>query len=272
MIDKCLKFMLDEVVILESYTTSDHKEIFMKYKLTFPLGEDICLPINYQTILQAALLNWLNDEEYQRFLHDCGFKSDKRTYKMETHSRIFGKFHMDRQDKKIIFKDEIHLYLSSYDSQYMKYILNNIISGKTLQLGAYALELSSIDTIEEQYTSPCLVKTLSPVVMYSTFELKNGVKKRYYYSPREAEYSDLIKNNLVHKYKAFHGTEPKNDEFSIQLIKDGREKVLVYKNNIIKGWDGVFQLSGSQELIKIALEAGLGGRNSLGFGSVLRIK
>ncbi|MBS7006810.1 CRISPR-associated endoribonuclease Cas6 [Anaerostipes sp.] len=243
----------------------------MKYKLTFPLKTDICLPINYQTIVQAALLNWINDRDYQRFLHDCGFKDHKRTYKMETHSRIFGKFYMDQQNKNIIFKDEIHLYLSSYDPKYMKYILNNILSGKTLRLGNYSLELSSIDMIEERYTSPCLVKTLSPIVMYSTFELKNGAQKRYYYSPKEAEYSDLIKNNLLHKYKAFHGTEPKDDDFSIQLIKNGREKVLIYKNNVIKGWDGIFKLSGSQELIKAALEAGLGGRNALGFGAVLRI-
>ncbi len=45
-------------------------------------------------------------------------------------------------------------------------------------------------------------------------------------------------------------------------------KVMIYKNYIIKGWLGVCRLSLPVLLFRIAYNAGLGARNSLGFGMV----
>jgi len=43
-------------------------------------------------------------------------------------------------------------------------------------------------------------------------------------------------------------------------------KLVIYKGFIIKGWMGKFRLRGNPELIKFSYEAGLGAKNSQGFG------
>jgi len=94
------------------------------------------------------------------------------------------------------------------------------------------------------------------------------VKKTYYYNPSEKEFPMLIKENIIKKYKAFYRKMPSSEEFFIEPIKlDNRnEKIVIYKGFVIKGWMGKFKLKGEPELLKLAYNAGLGAKNSQGFG------
>ena len=116
----------------------------MKYKLIFPVKEEIILPIQYQHILQSALLAWIDDSTYQTFLHDTGFSLGKRSYKLYTFSKIYGKFELDTRNKKIIFRDAIHLYLSSCDQRYLTYTIKNIISNIFIVFGYFFFNFSAI--------------------------------------------------------------------------------------------------------------------------------
>jgi CRISPR-associated endoribonuclease Cas6 len=44
-----------------------------------------------------------------------------------------------------------------------------------------------------------------------------------------------------------------------------------YKGTWIEGWVGRFLLEGPSELLRLALEAGLGAKNSQGFGYVVEV-
>ncbi|CVI72690.1 CRISPR associated protein Cas6 [Clostridiales bacterium CHKCI001] len=245
----------------------------MKYKLIFPVKEEIILPIQYQHILQSALLAWIDDSTYQTFLHDTGFSLGKRSYKLYTFSKIYGKFELDTRNKKIIFRDAIHLYLSSCDQRYLTYTIKNIISNRPLVLGNYALTLDRVEYIEEVYEgNSCNVRTLSPIAISSTLTRADGAKKRYYYNPKEREYSNMLRDNLIRKYKAFYEKDPADSEFHIELIRKGKESLVFYKKEAVRAWNGVFKISGSKELIELALNAGLGERNSAGFGCVMKIE
>ena len=72
----------------------------MKYKFTFKLDNPLELPINYNHIMQAALISWLDNEKYQKFFHDYGYKYENRTFKMYSYSKIFGTFRIDKENKK----------------------------------------------------------------------------------------------------------------------------------------------------------------------------
>ena len=56
----------------------------------------------------------------------------------------------------------------------------------------------------------------------------------------------------------------------MKVVPLGRTKEVVsyYKRFVIKGHLGRFRLTGSEELIKIVMEAGLGGKNSSGYGLI----
>lgn len=246
--------------------------VVVKYKLTFPLEEKIILPIQYQHILQSALLAWIDDSTYQTFLHDTGFSSGKRTYKLYTFSKIYGKFELDKKNKNIIFSDAIHLYISSCDKRYLTYMIKNIISNRPLSLKEYKLTLDGVGCIEEACDkNVCKVRTLSPIAVSSTLMRGDGIKKRYYYNPREREYSDMIRDNLLRKYRAFYEKEPVDTQFHIKLVDKGKESFVFYKREVIKAWNGIFQIEGSKELIELALNVGLGERNSAGFGCIMKV-
>lgn len=244
----------------------------MKYKLTFKLNRDLILPIKYNHLLQAGLLNYLINKEYQGFVHDQGFYYGKRNYKLVNFSKIFGKFRLEKDRNKIIFQNEIHIYVAAYDKRYIENLAGNIVTGNPLCLGQTELVLDRVERIEEDDTSPCIVKTLSPIVVYSTFEKPDGTKKRYYYNHCESDYSEMIQANLLRKYVSYHGKSPANTDFYIRLLREGEEKIVFYKRESLRGNNGVYELTGSSDLINVALNAGLGCRNSVGFGSIMKIQ
>jgi CRISPR-associated endoribonuclease Cas6 len=59
-------------------------------------------------------------------------------------------------------------------------------------------------------------------------------------------------------------------DFSISPLntKKLKKRVVIYKDYVIKGWDGEFLVEGSKELMDIAYNAGIGSKNSQGFGCV----
>ena len=242
----------------------------MKYKFTFKLDAPLELPINYNHVMQASLIAWLNNEEYQKFLHDCGYEYENRTFKMYSYSKIFGTFRIDKENKKIIFFDSIYFYISSYDRSFVEYLGRNIITENKLNLVGNLLSLEKFECIVEKVEEECMVKTLSPITVYSTLMGQNGKKKTYYYSPFECEFSELIKNNLIKKFEAFNCKKLESYDFEITPIKETlKESIILYKGFIVKGWNGVFKLKGNKELIEVALNAGLGSKNSQGMGCII---
>ena len=111
------------------------------------------------------------------------------------------------------------------------------------------------------------IRMLSPITIYSTLSKANGGKKTYYYSPFENEFSQLISENAKKKFKAFYGKEPNGEIQLISLnVNKSNERIIFYKGTVIKGWMGIYEVSGDPELIKLTYDAGLGGKNSQGFG------
>lgn len=248
----------------------------MKYIFKFKLDKPLSLPIQYNAILQGALLKWLDDESYQKFIHDEGFSKGNRVYKLYSFSKLFGKYHMDYKVKQITFTDEVHLYISSYDKRYLDYLIQNIIHARPLILGKRELALSGLSVVEEPLNvgedgmASCQIQTLSPITVASTLESKEGIKKTYYYGPMEKEFSLLVQSNLVNKYMAYYQEEPKDKSFSISpLNRYTKESITWYKKFLIKGWSGKFILKGSREMMEMALNAGIGSRNSIGYGCII---
>lgn len=138
-------------------------------------------------------------------------------------------------------------------------------------MGSEILELYDCELVEECYTD-CVVKTLSPVTIHSTFETADGRKKTYYYEPREHDFTDMIRQNLLRKYIAWYGKEPDDTSFKIEEDKGRRTKCvsIYYHGFVIKGWAGDFRIHGSKELIRMALLSGIGARNSIGLGCILQ--
>ncbi len=245
----------------------------MKYGLKFYCEKPLRLPVNYNKILQAAILKWIDDGEYSQFLHDKGHVLNNRKYKLFTFSNIKGNYIFDSKSKSLIFTDEISIVLSFYGEESYEYILNNIYNEKPIRFGDNYCAFVECASAEEIYQD-CVVDTVSPITVHSTMLKPDGKKFTYYYEPFESGFADMLAENIVHKYEAVFGPQPNSKLIRIQLHKGIKPKRVItnYGGMTIKAWNGRFALKGSSEMIKIALLSGLGDKNSIGFGCVLQNK
>lgn len=240
----------------------------MKLKLNFNIEDELILPQNYNHILQATILNWINDEKYQEFMHDKGYSYNNRVFKLFSFSKIYGKFTLNRANKKIEFYEKVTIYISAVDHEFLNYVGNNLLMNQDLKIYNQNIKLESFEVIKEEIKEEMVVYTLSPITVYSTVEIL-GRKKTYYYNPYEKEFSILIRENLIKKYISYYEIEPENTYLEIvSYNKKIKQSILNYKGFIIKGWNGEFVLKGSKELIDMALSSGLGSKNSQGFGCI----
>ena len=245
----------------------------MKVYLIFSCPQPVTLPASYNHILQAAVLAWLQDKEYTAFLHDTGYQRERRTFKLYSFSKLLGAYTVNRKTGKITFQDTVCLYLSSYVEEMEQFVIKSLDENRPLRLGNVLLPIEEAYFVEDLY-EPCFVQAVSPITIHSTFQLPTGTKKTYYYQPTEKDFSIMLSDNLIRKYEAVYGKKPENQEFSLVPLQDGslKKEVLKYQRTIIEGWTGRFFMSGSPELIQMALLAGAGARNSMGFGCLVQIE
>ena len=81
----------------------------MRAEIHFNLKEPVSIPIQYNHIIQAIIFSWISDEKFKDFIHNKGYKFEERAYKLFTFSKINGRFRIDKNNRKIIFYEDITL-------------------------------------------------------------------------------------------------------------------------------------------------------------------
>ncbi|WP_180964008.1 CRISPR-associated endoribonuclease Cas6 [Haloimpatiens massiliensis] len=242
----------------------------MRATINLELKQPIKLPIQYNHIINGAILNWLRNVGENKFIHDEEFKKNVKNHKLYTFSKLQGKFTMDVKNKKITYYSGVNLLISSYDDKFLSNIVNSLVMKESMNVLNQEIKIDNIETSLYSVTGEEIrVYTKSPVTVYSTFKEEEKNKTRYY-SPYEKEFSEIIRKNLINKYKSYYGKLPEDNRFSIELLsrKKPKESVIIYRGIVIKGWSGEFVMRGSKELLNLAYQAGIGAKNSQGFGCV----
>lgn len=250
----------------------------MKLYLTFGGHKKISLPTHYNHIIQAAILNWIEDEAYQKFIHDIGYVYEGRTFKLFTFSKVMGKYTLTANKKEMIFEGKVKLVISSSQTKFIECLERSLRDpNKTWRLGRNEVNIISINKEEEPLVGhEIVVRSLSPIVAYNTI-LEGDKKKTKYYGPEDVEFENILRQNLIKKYKSIAVMnsglkikEFKEDDFKITALKPKTlsKAIVYYKGFVIVGFNGQFKLQGSPILLQLALETGLGGKNAQGFGCI----
>jgi len=244
----------------------------MLCKVSFSSDQNIVLPMSYNYIIQAVLYKFINEEAYSNFMHNEGYIYNKRNYKLFSFSNILEKpSRIDKLQKQFTFPKDISLYFSSVNNEFFKYVFTSIINAEEyIYIGQNKASISKVELIKQKISQKEIIRTMSPITTYSTFTSFENSKKTYYYSPYEKEFSVNVQRNLINKYQALYSMPPVNSEFTIVPKGNHQEKIIKYKGFVIKGYTGVFEIEGSKELIDMAFCAGLGSKNSQGFGLIIK--
>ena len=145
------------------------------------------IPIHYNYLIQAAIYNSL-PVDMAAHLHNEGFRSGNRIFKMFTFSRLLGKFILDRVAGTIAFPEGVILVISSPDTGFFLSLINNLLTKSSVRLGQSIFYVEEVRFDEQKAEGEVLiVRTLSPVVVYSTLLKPEGGDYTCYYQPGERE-------------------------------------------------------------------------------------
>ncbi|BAL80386.1 CRISPR-associated endoribonuclease Cas6 [Caldisericum exile] len=248
----------------------------MRIKLTFEdiKGREIILPIHYGYLLHYLVYNTFSEGMAQK-LYLEGFPIDGKKFKLFTFSNIIEKG--TKFNNTLNFGKYITFYFSSPLYEIVEDLGSNAFRKTGIVLNDFNLFLSAVEVIKPpRLTDDILIRTLSPITAYSTFN-NNGKRTTHYYRPTESEFKRLIEENAQNKYiliKKAQGLPIEKDivndlhldiepyKFSIEKNK----KVVYFKNTIVECFSGIYRLKGSPELIYTTYDAGLGAKSSEGFG------
>jgi CRISPR-associated endoribonuclease Cas6 len=244
----------------------------MRLTFNFFSEKNLKLPISYNEIIQGFIYRHLN-KVLSDFLHNHGFTYEKRRFKLFTFSRLMGKMRI--KDNTFEITPPFKLIVSSPYEEILRNLAENLIKPSETKIGHNTVYIESINVhFMPRISEEVKIKMLSPVTIYSTFKEADGRKKTYYYNPFKKKFSQLIKENILKKYSAIYKKKPDSEDFIIEPIRVSKkdEKIVKYKDFIIKGWMGIYNIKGNPELIKLAYDAGIGNKNSQGFGCFEIIK
>lgn len=243
--------------------------------ITFNLGEPLTVPVNYHHLLQAFVYNIL-PEERATAIHDQGFLHHKRVYKPLCFSKLLGQTEYDKNTRKLTFNHKIRLSISSIIPELVETVLNNLMLAEDLTLHGQKVYVDNIQFDRNKVmTDRLVVKAISPITVYSTFEKRNGSKITHYFAPQDLVFEHLIQENFARKYEAFTGKSLENELELLQIkpIQVGKkDKVITnYKDTWIVGYTGVYELKSKPEYLSFMLDCGLGAKNASGFGMVIPV-
>jgi CRISPR-associated endoribonuclease Cas6 len=206
-------------------------------------------------------------------LHDEGFRVEKRTFKLFTFSRIRPQRGRVIKDHLLLEEPRISFQISSPVSDFIDHFVSGLFKREIFNIAGMDFNLEGAETLPKPgFTDRMSFRALSPVTETTSEE---GVRHARYLNLTD-DWSGIIQQNLVRKYKALHGSAPKDEnlrwEWDQSYIDEverrgHRLSVLVDIHGIkVRGWLAPFTVEGSAELIEIGYDAGFGSRNSMGFG------
>jgi len=230
------------------------------------------LPVNYNHILQGFILKTLK-KGLAEWVHDKGYSYGKRRFKLYTFSRLFAEEkRYDPGTRTIIFRGEIVFKLSSVDVEILENFAAHLVKEGRIVLNRTPCIFKSIEVERPlEVNGPVRVKALSPITVYRTLYTSSGSKKTYYYSPFEKEFEELIMDNLRRKARAYYGDRkiPELEGYIKPVRVTKRHEIITsFKGTIIKAWSGIYELHLPEPWFMLAYNAGLGTKNSLGFGMI----
>lgn len=254
----------------------------------------MCLLIN-QYPLSAVIYGKIAqaDEGYATFLHQKGYAQNdhSRHFKLFTFSSLQAKFIVVKEALKLQ-DHSVSFVLACHMPEFADNLIKGVFASRRLSIGDRTAQTDFTVTQIEALPWPVAIndlemiaairlELLSPIIV----SRKNNRGNDDYLSPEDAEFIPLLKQNLAEKIVVAYGTEiaeqdMKQKTFEIQTceLTKLKSRLITIKagkaaETKVRGFLGFqLEMQASGRVVAMALDAGLGGMNGMGFGCVEGIK
>ncbi|MGC9151984.1 MAG: CRISPR-associated endoribonuclease Cas6 [Microbacter sp.] len=253
----------------------------MRFKLQLTIEKEAygnALPFSYQYELSSFIYHAMGKGNafYAEWLHENGFQLAGKQFRLFVFSALQTKTVVDKEHNRLLLTDDnAMLEIGFLPEQSTEEFVKGVFAEQRFTLGDKKSKVQfSIKSIELIPTPPwngvLRGETLSPICLSQ----KNDEGKIHFFSAGAPEAGEAIMNNLINKYTAFYGRPFQgNKDYEWKIISEPRAKLITIKADTpqetkIKASLCQFTLKADNELLRIGYEAGLGEKNSMGFGMV----
>jgi len=245
----------------------------MRINVELRTTSDAILPWSYNGLLQGVLYSIMRRGEPQiaSFLHDSGFFSDGKTYKLITFSLLrFGSFESQRDGIRVL--GEAQWDVSSPVNALIEALVLGLLAEGEIRLGRSIFRIERVQVVPEpEFSERMTFATISPICASTGMRDEQGSFKKRFLSPSESDFWRVINENLKRKAALITGEEPHGD-VRFDVLDEPRSKLLEINGVQVRGWMMRFETAGPVELLRAGYQAGFGERNAQGFGMVREIK
>ncbi len=245
----------------------------IKVELSSQAGS-VLLRTGFNANIQALIYSHLAHDDGE-WLHNEGYRFEKRSFKFFSFSGIIERGRFDKTGKIFYFPQTVSFFINSPLEWIVTELAENLIRSERVKLGENMLAVSSISVMKRKEINSGLIriKCITPIVNYTTFTTPEGKKKTHFYNPFEAEFSELTENNLHKKWVSLYRKDcPCAIKIRPLFEGNGNEKIHYFgtgeDRTLVKGWMGRYMLEGDPRMLDFAYDACLGSKNSQGFGMV----
>lgn len=255
----------------------------MRFKLSLNINKAAFgdkIPLNYAYEQSALIYRVISksDSLFSEWLHENGFKSENKRFKLFTFSRFHIPQYRIEGDCIRIMSDTIEWYISFLPERTTQEFIQGLFQNHTFELGTrkanVQFNVREISVVPPPtFENTMSFKTLSPICI----SLKNDDGKVDYLSPEHPKATSLIRQNLLSKYHAFYGEQFAQDfDFDFKVLNTPKSVLVTIKSGTpqqtrVRGFMCKFRMTAPHELMKIAYDAGVGEKGSIGFGMVKEI-
>jgi CRISPR-associated endoribonuclease Cas6 len=260
----------------------------MRFKLTlitynrFPE-----LTLNYQYPLSAVIYKILQraDEAYALFLHEQGYKRGGKTFKFFTFSDLRTPFSITG-DRLRMKTNQAELTVCFHIPETAENFIKGLFLNQQLEIADRKSKvIFNVTQVMAENALPnmpdnkeILLQPMSPLVIGD----RNERGHYDYLSPENEKYAEVLINNLLEKHAAAYGTsiaglsalKKEVTVIPVFFSRSPRCRLITIKEGTlaqtkVKGYDKFrLRLKAPEELVDLALNAGLGVYNAMGMGSM----
>lgn len=231
----------------------------MRLKLSFQTQGPSSIGLNYSYHISSAIYRAIERANPRLSLN----LHLPNVPKFFTFSKLMIPNKRVEKDKIIVESEEVYLFFSSMSNEIAEALIKGLFMKPEVKIGNLKLLLSKTEVVEEkELKDEEKFVTLSPI---NVSKSENGKVIDLY--PTQKEFYDVLRNNLLKKYRIFYGEDPKDKDVEIRA-ESFKPKRIKIKNTWHRCVEMVFEAKGDPKLLEIGYKAGFGAKNSMGFGMV----
>lgn len=190
------------------------------------------------------------------------------TFKFFTFSRLMveGRMFKKEGERMKLLNPNVYFFFSTMQNRIGTALVEGLLEKPEVKIEKTNFVVSEIKVMKEREMGKReKFVTLSPINVTTVKE--DGWKRVVDLYPDNPKFYENLRKNLIKKYVAFYGSNPKNDELRVKVVSSKPVRVQL-KNTFHRASLMVFEAEGSKELLEVGYKAGFGERNSMGFGMV----